>query len=214
MKKKVFLFIFIFSLFIVELGVVRGSGNMERNKPMELEKPAPKTVKDEVVNDDSLIWVTARASYYNSRDISQTKKGCDGIGAFGRRIRSGSIAFGSPITESFITKKSIVFIQIKDCDVVTPYGKGIFRIDDTMAPRFNQKDKFFIDFYYKDISSKQKRHGVFLVKFRIYKIINSDGDELSPSVFFVAVQPLQKKVVGVGPLQKLSTFYLGLKFFN
>jgi len=183
MKKTVFLFVFIFSLFALEIGTT--SGSTERNKPMVgIDTITIKTVKSESVN-DSLAWKMARASFYDSRDTSQTKKDCDGIGASGRKIKSGSIALGSPLAEVFLRKGLLVFIQIKDCDVVTPYGKGIFRVDDTMAPRFsNRKDKFYIDFFHKDVNSKQKHLGRFKVKFRIFKVIKPDGD-LSSSGFLV-----------------------------
>jgi hypothetical protein len=186
MRKTVFLFAFIFSLFILEIGTT--SGNTERNKPMmAIDTITIKTVKSEVR--DSLAWDIAKASFYDSKDASQTKSGGDGIEASGRRIKSGSIAFGSPLTETFIKKGLIVFIQIKNCNVVTPYGKGIFRVDDAMASRFsNKKDKFYIDFFHKDVNSKQRQMGRFKVKFRIFKITKPDGGIIPPSGFFISVQ--------------------------
>ena len=78
-------------------------------------------------------WQKAKASYYNSNDPSQTKSRCNGVGAFGRRIKSGSIAMGSNLAKNLNKKGIVVFVQVKNCNIVTPYGKGIFRIDDTLS---------------------------------------------------------------------------------
>ena len=118
-------------------------------------------------------WQKAKASYYNSNDPSQTKSRCNGVGAFGRRIKSGSIAMGSNLAKNLNKKGIVVFVQVKNCNIVTPYGKGIFRIDDTMAQRYNKNDTFHIDFFYKDLNLKQKRLGRFIVEFRIYKIVKT-----------------------------------------
>lgn len=163
--KKVFLFVFIFSLFAFSLNI---SGNTETDKTKEFIVEND-TINSKIVevNDsvsDSLVWKKAEASYYNPMQISR-----HGLGASGRKIRSGSIALGSTFTKNFI-KKEIVFIEVKDCDIVTPYGKGIFRVDDMMHPRYSSKeDKYFIDFFYGDVSSRQKRLGRFKIEFRILK---------------------------------------------
>jgi hypothetical protein len=116
-------------------------------------------------------WQTAKASYYNSKDPSQTKNNCNGVGAFGRRIKSGSIAMGSHLAKDLNKKGIVVFIQVKNCNIVTPYGKGIFRVDDTMAKRYSKNNAFHIDFFYKDLSYKQKQCGRFVIEFRIFKIV-------------------------------------------
>jgi len=186
-KFLVFLFVFIFLLTVVNFETIGSlSRNTKTDKPKELvgkEKPVSKTVKDEVVSGDSLAWKTARASYYNSKSSSQTRKGCNGIGAFGREIKSGSVALGSSLTKNFMRDGVIVFIQIKDCGIVTPYGKGIFRVDDIMNSRFNKKDKFFIDFLDEDLDYYHKQLGIFHVQFKILKVISPDG-ALPPSGFF------------------------------
>jgi len=182
MKKTVFLFVFIFSLFALEIGTT--SGSTERNKPMMMiDTTIIKTVKAE--SEDSLAWNKAEGSYYNPYAASQTKKNPDGKGTSGETIKSGSVAFGSILTKTLLNKGFIVFIQVKDCDIVTPHGKGIFRVDDMMGSRYNnKKNKFYIDFFHKDVNSKQKHLGRFKVKFRIFKVIRPDGD-LSSSGFFV-----------------------------
>lgn len=178
-----FLFVFIF----LSPSIKPGSNiNMKRDKLVELTeklKSDSTFVKEELIK-DSLDWKIAKASFYDSNDPKQTKIDCDGLGRSGRRIKSGSIALGSTFTKNFIEKKIIIFIQVKDCKVVTPYGKGIFRVDDTMNDRYNIKDKFFVDFFYKDVNSNQKQLGRFHIKFRIFKIVKPDNDNLSLSGFY------------------------------
>ena len=173
MRNLVFLFIFVFSPLAYNASGNVGSPEIDKCKELVINNDVtPKTVKDEVIEVLS-DWQTAEASYYDSRDSKQTKGVCDGIGAFGRAIGSGSVALGSSFTENFREKNLVVFIQIKNCDIVTPYGKGIFRVDDMMAQRFNKKGDFHIDFSHEDISLKLKRKGRFQVEFRIYKIIKT-----------------------------------------
>ena len=167
-KFLVFLFVSIFLSPNANLGNNR---SMRTGKPRELtekEMLVLKTVKEDTIVKDSLSWKTARASYYDPYDRKQTKNKPDGLGASDRRIGSGSISLGSSFTERFIKKGIKIFIQIKDCDIITPYGKGIFRVDDTMGKRFNNKrDKFFIDFFRGDLDYKHRQLGRFFVQFRI-----------------------------------------------
>ncbi len=145
---------------------------MERDKLMESkdeESAIPKTVEDEVKK-VVLDWHTASASYYDSQDPEQTRSDCDGVGAFGNLIKSGSVALGSTFTETFRKNGMEVFIQIKGFNIVTPYGKGIFRVDDAMADRFNRKNHFYIDFFHEDLTLKRKLQGRFKVLFKIVKI--------------------------------------------
>jgi len=169
----VFLFVFIFSLVV---SITTGShGSIERDKLMEIldknkrESNAPKTVEDslkQVISD----WQIANATYYDPNDSSQTRTDSDGSGAFGRVIKSGSIGLGSAFTSRIKEKGLDVYIQIKDFSVDTPFGKGIFRVDDAMASRFNEKNKFHIDFFQEDLSLRQKLEGRFKVVFRLFKI--------------------------------------------
>jgi len=116
-----------------------------------------------VINED---WHIAEASYYDCMDSTQTKSSPDGIGDSGRLIESGSISLGSIYTSEIIKKKRIVFVQIKDLDIVTPYGKGIFRVDDAMHERYNQEGLYYIDFLDKDLGEELKRKGRFNVEFK------------------------------------------------
>lgn len=169
MKNLVLLFIFIFSP--LAFSVSGSYGKMEIDKFKELEKSEPvlKTVKDELLEVFS-DWNIAEASYYDPKDTTQTKENPDGKGTSGRMIGSGSIALGSFFAEKIKKEGIKVFIQVKDFNVMTPYGKGIFCVDDFMANRFNKKDKTYIDFFHKDLNLKYKRIGRFKILFKIVKI--------------------------------------------
>lgn len=176
MRKIVFLFVFSFSIFLPIMSVTGDYGSTKTDKLLEPEKEilVPKTVEDSILSVFSE-WQTAKASYYDSQDSAQTRPNANGVGAFGHMIKSGSIALGSSFTKSFCDKRMEVFIQIKDFNIVTPYGKGIFRVDDIMPFDDKLKGKFFIDFYHKDMSFNQKQQGRFKVKFKIIKILTADS---------------------------------------
>jgi hypothetical protein len=131
-------------------------------------------------------WHTASGSYYNPLDSYQTRKNTNGIGAFGRMIKSGSIALGSFFTKIFKKKKMQVFVQVKgkNLNIQTPYGKNIFRVDDAMNARYNGKKQFHIDFYQKDLDHAHKKLGRFPISFKIYKIKLADLHSLQSANFF------------------------------
>jgi len=113
-------------------------------------------------------WNKANASYYDPLSRKQTGSG-KGIGASGRRIRSGSVALGNPLINFFIKEGMIVYIEVKapGFNIHTPYGKNIFRVDDKMAKRFRENyNKFFLDFEERDLNSRLKQTGRFNVEFR------------------------------------------------
>lgn len=183
MRKLVFLFISIFSLFALELGTTSGSTKLD--KPiMVMDTLTIKTVKNEAVA-DSLAWKNAEGTYYDPKDKKQTKKHPDGRGTSGRKIKSGSVGLSSEWVRELMLKEYFILIQIKDCNKITRYGKGIFCVDDCLNPRYDKKKKFHIDFYHKDVTFKQKQIGRFKIKFRVYKIITPDGKEISPSGFLI-----------------------------
>lgn len=171
----------------MSLGSVKSQDTIRINRPVD---PIEKIKSDYMffvkeVKSDSLDWKTAQASYYNPNKI---KGGNKGNGLSGRKIKSGSIALGSSFTRKLLKKDIVIFIQVKDCIIVTPYGKGIFRVDDGMANRYNSKDnKYYIDFFHKDLSIKQKQLGRFKIQFKILKIVKPDNDTLSLSVFLLEV---------------------------
>jgi hypothetical protein len=116
-------------------------------------------------------WKIASASYYDPMDARQTKSNPDGIGASGHRIQSGSIGMDSTFVKDFTNNyRKVVFIGVSDpnLDVMTPYGKNIFRVDDTMSGKM--KDSIYIDFFYGDLTYYHRRVGRFNVRFRIVRI--------------------------------------------
>ncbi|HAE36342.1 TPA: hypothetical protein DCX66_02775 [Candidatus Nomurabacteria bacterium] len=173
-KYLVFLFIFVFSP--LAFNVSGNVGSPEIDKPKELVKsePIPKTVKDELIEAFS-DWEVAEASYYDPMDSTQTKKNPDGKGTLGRLIKSGSVSIGASFSEVIYEKNMKVFLQIENMNIVTPYGKGIFRIDDIMASRFNKGNKIHIDFFHEDLNVKYKRLGRFKILFKIVKIEMADS---------------------------------------
>ena len=177
MKKFSFLLFLVFS----PVAIVTGTIGIPEKGKLKIEmvetKIISKTVKERTICDSLFVaiaslskWQTASASYYDPKDSCQTRKNCDGLGAFKRLIKSGSIGLGSSFTKKIRERGLSVYIKIKDFDTYTPFGKGIFRVDDIMSSRYNKKDNFHIDFYPEDLSLKQKLKGRFRVKFKMYKI--------------------------------------------
>lgn len=180
-RNLVFLFIFVFSpLAFIVSGENVGSPEIDKPEPVMMTPPAPKTMRDSIEEKLS-DWQVAECSFYDPLDSSQTKANPDGVGTSMRKIESGSIGLGSSFTKDFIKDSScVVFIQVKDCDIVTPYGKGIFRVDDTMRGRYNKGDKFYIDFFYGDLTYSLRRAGRFDVEFRVHKIVKiEEMDQMS-----------------------------------
>jgi hypothetical protein len=178
-RKIVFLLVFVF------LSVLYPVFNVGGNTKAKLffEKNFKKKVSQKKSLEIPSGWCTASASYYDPKDPRQTKKKADGKGAFKRKIKSGSVAFGSVHTQYFKEKGLTVFIQIEGLNIKTPYGKNIFRIDDAMNKRYRQEDKYFIDFFYKDLDRKHKKMGRFQIKFKIYKIIKTADLHLRTAFF-------------------------------
>jgi hypothetical protein len=121
------------------------------------------------------MWCRASASHYNSMDLRQTKKNPDGIGSFGRRIKSGSVALGSKFTDILKKNKITVYLYVKGMNIKTPYGRNIFRVDDSMNKRYRTWENFYIDFFHKDLNRQYKKLGRFQVKFTVYKIKKADS---------------------------------------
>ena len=124
--------------------------------------------QEEVYNKMSNEWTTGEASYYNPTNPAETRPGTNGTGAYGRKIESGSVAFGNRVFHDRLKAGEKIYIQVKGFEnVKTPYGMGIFRVDDTMNERYNQKGKFNIDFNPKDITPKQRKKGRYPIEFKI-----------------------------------------------
>ena len=169
MKNLVLLFIFVFSPLAFNVSGNVGSPEIDKLEMVEKEA-TPKTVKDELMEAFSA-WKKAEASYYDPNDSTQTKEAADGKGTSGRLIQSGSISLGASFAKIIHDEGMEVFLEV-NLPILTPYGKGIFRVDDTMAERYAKSNKVHIDFFHEDLDSRHKRLGRFKIQFRIFKISN------------------------------------------
>ena len=169
MRNWVLLFIFIFSPLAFNVSGSIGKTEIAKSKLLVFEKPVIKTIEEEISQAFS-DWNIAEATYYDPKDTAQTKKCPDGIGTFERMVGKGSIALGSSFTEVIREKKLEIFIEVMNLDVMTPYGKGIFRVDDAVPGDYEKIKKVHIDFYHEDLNPTYKRIGRFDVKFRVIKI--------------------------------------------
>jgi len=111
------------------------------------------------------------ATWYSPLDATQTKENPDGKGAYGRKIDYGSVAFGNRKFQDRLKKGEEIFIKVDGFEnVETPYGMGVFRIDDTMNKRFDIPNMYKIDFYEGDmdqIKEKTGKAGKFNIRFRV-----------------------------------------------
>jgi len=124
-------------------------------------------IEGEKVIFGEILYRGGEGSYYNPKNPAETRPGTDGTGAYGRKIKSGSIAFGNRMYHDELKKGKIIYVKIKGFeDVKTPYGDGIFRIDDTMHLRYDKPGMFNIDFYAGDMDAARRRKGRFDLEFR------------------------------------------------
>lgn len=73
-----------------------------------------------------------KATYYDPTDAAQTRPGGTGIGAFNRPVQFGDVAMGNR------KYKKGDLIHIKElADVATPFGNGVFRVNDKKNKRYN-----------------------------------------------------------------------------
>jgi len=115
--------------------------------------------------------ITGSASFYNPTNPDETKAGGNGIGAYGRKIESGSVAMGNRQFQTDLKKGKMIYIKVEGMeDVTTPYGKGIFRIDDTMNKRYAETNN--IDFNAADLNKARKDKGRFNIKYQILTDFN------------------------------------------
>ena len=124
--------------------------------------------QEKVYQELSSKYTTGEASYYDPLDPAQTRTGADGTGAYGRKIESGSVAFGNRIFQDRLKAGEEIYIKVKGFeDIKTPYGNGVFRIDDTMNVRYNKQGQFNIDFSSEDIGKERKDRGRYEIEFKI-----------------------------------------------
>jgi len=158
------------------IGIVPASKNVFKDNPYnsKIDKEVDKSVsesKDPVVKRLS-IPTKGEGTYYDPNDANQTKANPDGKGAYGRMIESGSIAFGNRYFHEDLKDGKLIYVKIKELESVkTPYGNGIFRIDDTMNKRYNVKGQFNIDFNHTDkLPDALRKKGRFPLTFKVVKI--------------------------------------------
>lgn len=89
------------------------------------------------------------ATYYHPEYDSETRKGGNGVGAFGRKVEFGDVAIGDRTELQALKDKARkggdTFIFIKDlADVKTPWGNGVFRINDVKNKRYDKTESFDI----------------------------------------------------------------------
>lgn len=76
---------------------------------------------------------TFAATHYDPTDESQTRKGGGGVGAFNKPVQFGDVAMG------LRKYKQGTLIEIPELkDVKTPYGDGVFRVNDKKNVRYNK----------------------------------------------------------------------------
>lgn len=73
-----------------------------------------------------------KATHYNPTDPRQTKANANGIGAFNKPVQFGDVATGN---RKYKQGELIAIDELKD--VQTPYGSGIFRVNDRKNIRYN-----------------------------------------------------------------------------
>ncbi len=88
--------------------------------------------------EDNTEYKKFKATYYNPTDPNQTKKTNIGIGAFNKPVGFGDVAMG-------VRKyKQGTLIEIPELkDIKTPYGDGVFRINDKKNIRYNTGEDSF-----------------------------------------------------------------------
>jgi len=152
------------SIFGVPSWVSEFFGKTKKVTPEKIENT------DEIFQDSGFPgpWEIAEATYYDPSDSKQTRENTDGRGASGRKVERGSVAMDSIFFCHYQKQKKIVYIEIKNSNLITPYGKGIFRVDDRLNERY--KDKRYLEFNHDDLSEKYKRIGRFNVRYRVVRI--------------------------------------------
>lgn len=145
--------------------------------PEELLAFAGTPRQEEIYEEMKQDYREGEASYYDALDPNQTRPDTDGTGAYGRKVEPGSVAFGNRVFHDALKKGEEVYIQVKGIDKETPYGKGVFRIDDTMNKRYNKKGQFNIDFHPEDLTDEQRNSGRFKIE---WKIVEPGKRQITP----------------------------------
>jgi hypothetical protein len=125
-------------------------------------------------------WTVGEASYYNPTNPAETRPGTNGVGAYGRKVEPGSVAFGNRVFHDALKKGEVIYVKVKGFEnVKTPYGNGVFRVDDTMNLKYSKKGQFNIDFHPQDSDEAQKKTGRFKIEFKLVEP-NGRNEEKPP----------------------------------
>lgn len=107
-------------------------------------------------------------TFYNQYDDNQTRKNTDGTGAFGRKVKSGSIAVNDLSLYNRAKKGEIIYIKFPSLKhIKTPYGDGVFRVDDSLGKRIENGSNF--DFVKEDMTKELKKKGRFKLDYTIVR---------------------------------------------
>ena len=136
-------------------------------RPGELALVGADDRQQQIYDKMSVDYTTGEASYYNPTNPKETREGTNGVGAYGRKVEPGSVAFGNRFLHNLLKDGQEIYVKVKGFeDVKTPYGNGVFRVDDTMNERYNAKGKFNIDFHPKDFGEARIKKGRFPIEFK------------------------------------------------
>ena len=165
--------------FLQDFELVKQAHASEKS-PSEMLAFAGTERQEEIYEEMKQDYREGEASYYNALDPNQTRPDTDGTGAYGRKIEPGSVAFGNRVFHDPLKQGEEVYIKVKGVETQTPYGKGVFRIDDTMSLRYSKKGQFNIDFHPDDLTEKQQNSGRFKIE---WKIVEPETRKLTPKSF-------------------------------
>ena len=131
------------------------------------EGTVPETVLNETANAEEVgtPFIEFKVTHYNPKDPNQTKKNADGVGAFNEPVEFGDVAMG---LRKYPQGTLIEIEELKD--VLTPYGMGIFRVNDKKNIRFDEGDENFDIAVPEDYEGKddlRKRIGNNKFRFRV-----------------------------------------------
>lgn len=92
------------------------------------------------------------ATHYDPWDPRQTKPNPDGIGAFNKPVVFGDVAI--PRDSKLKPGSKVAIDELKD--VQTPYGMGIFRVNDTFGPAASGQSKLDVALPYSAVKGEYK----------------------------------------------------------
>ena len=127
----------------------------------------PTITKTEITPKEDNTYKEFKATYYNPTDPNQTKSTNIGIGAFNKPVKFGDVAMG---LRKYEQGTLLEIPKLKD--VKTPYGNGVFRVNDKKNIRYNKGNESFdiaIPNDYPKAKELQERIGNNTFTFKIIK---------------------------------------------